>query len=54
MNAQEMNHGGRFHMDDRGIRYCDVFPDIEKGDINISIIEYCCHQFFNRIIEIIF
>ena len=39
MNAQEMNHGGRFHMDDRGIRYCDVFPDIEKGDINISIIE---------------
>ena len=39
MNAQDMNHGGRFHMDDRGIRYCDVFPEIEKGDINISIIE---------------
>ena len=39
MNAQDMNHGGRFHMDDRGIRYCDVFPEIEKGDINVSIIE---------------
>ena len=39
MSAQEMNHGGRFHMDDRGIRYCDIFPEIEKGDINISIIE---------------
>ena len=39
MDAQEMNHGGRFHMDDRGIRYCDIFPEIEKGDINVSIIE---------------
>ena len=39
MNAQEMQHGGRFHMDDRGIRYCDIFPEIEKGDINVSIIE---------------
>ena len=39
MNAQEMNFGGRFHMDDRGIRYCDIFPEIEKGDINVSIIE---------------
>ena len=37
--ATEMNFGGRFHMDDRGIRYCDIFPEIEKGDINISIIE---------------
>ena len=39
MSVQEMNYGGRFHMDDRGIRYCDVFPEIENGDINISIIE---------------
>ena len=39
MSAQEMNHGGRFHMDDRVIRYCDIFPEIAKGDINISIIE---------------
>ena len=37
--ATEMNFGGRFHMDDRGIRYCDIFPKIEKGDINVSIIE---------------
>ena len=34
-----MKHGGRFHLDDRGIRYCDIFPEIEKGDINVSIIE---------------
>ena len=39
MNAHDMNHGGRFHMDDRGIRYCDIFPEIEKGDINVSVIE---------------
>ena len=39
MSVQDMNHGGRFHMDDRGIRYCDIFPEIEKGDINVSIIE---------------
>ena len=39
MNAQEMRFVGRFHMDDRGIRYCDIFPEIEKGDINVSIIE---------------
>ena len=39
MNAQEMRFGGRFHMDDRGIRYCDIFPEIEKGDINVSIVE---------------
>ena len=38
-DATEMNFGGRFHMDDRGIRYCDIFPEIEKGDINVSIIE---------------
>ena len=37
--ATEMNFGGRFHMDDRGVRYCDIFPEIEKGDINVSIIE---------------
>ena len=39
MSVHEMEHGGRFHMDDRGIRYCDIFPEIEKGDINVSIIE---------------
>ena len=37
--AQEMNHGGRFHIDDRGTRYCDIFPEIEKGDINVTIVE---------------
>ena len=37
--AVDMEHGGRFHMDDRGVRYCDIFPKIEKGDINVSIIE---------------
>ena len=35
-DAINMLHGGRFHMDDRGIRYCDIFPEIEKGDINVS------------------
>ena len=43
MNAQDMNHGGRFHMDDRGIRYCDVFPEIEN---NLRLHEYFlekCH-----------
>ena len=39
MSVHEMEHGGRFHMDDRGVRYCDIFPEIEKGDINVSIIE---------------
>ena len=39
IEATNMNFGGRFHMDDRGVRYCDIFPEIEKGDINVSIIE---------------
>lgn len=30
-------HPLRFHEDDRGVRYCDIFP-IEKGDINAVII----------------
>ena len=38
-DARDMRHGGRFHLDDRGIRYCDIFPEIEKGDINVSYIE---------------
>ena len=37
--ARDMRHNGRFHLDDRGIRYCDIFPEIEKGDINVSYIE---------------
>ena len=37
--AQEMNHGGRFHIDDRGTRYCAIFPEIEKGDINVTVVE---------------
>ena len=37
--ADEMNHGGRYHLDDRGQRYCDIFPEIGKGDINVSVIE---------------
>ncbi len=27
----------RFHEDDRGVRYCDVFP-VEKGDINVTLL----------------
>jgi len=37
--AQKMKHGGRFHVDDRGTRYCDIFPDIGKGDINVTVVE---------------
>ena len=48
MSALNMAHGGRFHIDDRATRYCDIFPEIEKGDINISIIEpgaaALCHR----------
>jgi hypothetical protein len=29
----------RFHEDDRGTRYCDVFPEIGKGDINITVVK---------------
>ena len=29
----------RFHQDDRGTRYCDVFPEIKRGDINVTIVE---------------
>ena len=36
--AKDMSWG-RFHMDDRGIRYCDIFPEIGQGDINVSVIE---------------
>jgi len=28
----------RFHQDDRGVRYCDIFPEIAKGDINVTIV----------------
>ena len=28
----------RFHQDDRGIRYCDVFPQIGQGDINVTVV----------------
>ena len=27
----------RFHEDDRGVRYCDVFP-VEKGDVNVTLV----------------
>ena len=43
-----MEHGGRFHMDDRGVRYCDIFPEIEKGDINVSIIEHGAAALWHR------
>ncbi len=36
--AKDMSWG-RFHMDDRGIRYCDIFPELGKGDVNVSVIE---------------
>ena len=29
--ARDMRHNGRFHLDDRGIRYCDIFPEIENS-----------------------
>ena len=37
--ANEMRYGGRYHLDDRGQRYCDIFPEIGAGDINVSVIE---------------
>ena len=46
--ATDMNHGGRFHMDDRGIRYCDIFPEIGKGDINVSVIEHGAAAMWHR------
>jgi len=30
-------HPLRFHEDDRGVRYCDIFP-IEKGDVNVTVV----------------
>lgn len=30
-------HPLRFHEDDRGMRYCDVFP-VPQGDINVAVI----------------
>jgi len=30
-------HPLRFHEDDRGIRYCDIFP-LEQGDVNITLL----------------
>lgn len=29
----------RMHFDDRGSRYCDIFPDIGKGDINVTVVQ---------------
>ena len=48
---RDMNIGGRFHMDDRGIRYCDIFPEIGKGDINVSIIEPGAAALWHRHME---
>ena len=48
---RDMNSGGRFHMDDRGIRYCDIFPEIGKGDINVSIIEPGAAALWHRHLE---
>ena len=48
---RDMNLGGRFHMDDRGIRYCDIFPEIGKGDINVSIIEAGAAALWHRHME---
>ena len=33
--ADEMRYGGRYHLDDRGQRYCDIFPEIEYGTLFI-------------------
>ncbi len=30
-------HPLRFHEDDRGVRYCDIFP-VEKGDVNATLV----------------
>jgi len=27
----------RFHEDDRGVRYCDIFP-VPQGDVNVTIV----------------
>jgi len=36
-SLQITKHPLRFHEDDRGVRYCDVFP-IERGDINAFLV----------------
>jgi len=28
----------RFNQDDRGVRYCDIFPEVGKGDINVTVV----------------
>ncbi len=30
-------HPVRFHEDDRGIRYCHIFP-VERGDVNVPFV----------------
>tara|TARA_Y100000310_G_scaffold344443_1_gene457238 strand:+ start:4505 stop:5113 length:609 start_codon:yes stop_codon:yes gene_type:complete len=46
--ATEMKHGGRFHIDDRGTRYCSIFPEIGKGDINVTVVEPGCTALWHR------
>lgn len=29
----------RYNIDARGTRYCDIFPEIGKGDINVTVVE---------------
>lgn len=30
-------HALRFHEDDRGVRYCDIFP-VKNGDVNVTVV----------------
>jgi|2_EtaG_2_1085320.scaffolds.fasta_scaffold00344_2 dTDP-4-dehydrorhamnose 3,5-epimerase-like enzyme len=46
--AIDMEHGGRFHIDDRGTRYCSIFPEIAKGDINVTVVEPGCTALWHR------
>jgi quercetin dioxygenase-like cupin family protein len=38
----------RYNADDRGQRYCDIFPEIGKGDINVTIIEPLATALWHR------
>jgi len=38
----------RTHFDDRGSRYCDIFPEIGVGDINVTIVYPGTQAFWHR------
>ena len=38
----------RYNADDRGQRYCDIFPEIKRGDINVTVIESGASALWHR------